>query len=313
MLFFQFGFLLAGYAYAHGIATWFRDRKCLQVGIHLALILISLAILPITPDPDLKPTPETNPAWGIIILLLQTVGLPFIVVSASGPLLQHWFASAFAGASPYRLYAISNVGSLLGLISYPFLIEPLVGLRLQTQLWSGTYVLYGLLAAFCAWLMLSRSSSQATDSSSTTDTAPAPAPAIRNRFLWGAFATLGSVLLLASTNQMCQDIVVIPFLWVLPSVFTSSPSSSVSTIPAGITEASGSRSPPHVGGARKAPHEGLSRSRAGHHQAVAIYMAAMFTCCMVCHGEMVRLNRHRVISPHSTSSSRSEVLSADCL
>jgi hypothetical protein len=149
MLCFQIG-LLAGYAYAHGLVACFRNHPRKQAAIHFCLILVSLTFLPITPTDAMKPETAADPTWEIVLLLLKTVGLPFIVISASGPLIQHWFFSASNGASPYRLYAVSNFGSLLGLLSYPFLFEPLFGLRQQTQLWSGTYVVYGICATLCA-------------------------------------------------------------------------------------------------------------------------------------------------------------------
>ena len=116
MLCFQIG-LLAGYAYAHGLVACFRNHPRKQAAIHFCLILVSLTFLPITPTDAMKPETAADPTWEIVLLLLKTVGLPFIVISASGPLIQHWFFSASNGASPYRLYAVSNFGSLLGLLS----------------------------------------------------------------------------------------------------------------------------------------------------------------------------------------------------
>ncbi len=110
LLFFQVG-LLGGYAYAHGLVSFLRNRPKWQVGIHFSLLALCFLILPITPDESLKPTGEsTSPIGGIIRLLASTVGFPYLLLSASGPLLQHWFGDAFPGRSPYRLYAISNVG-----------------------------------------------------------------------------------------------------------------------------------------------------------------------------------------------------------
>ncbi len=287
MLFFQFG-LLAGYAYAHALATWLRERKRAQVSIHLAVIALSFILLPVTPDAGLKPDAATDPAWGIVTLLLRTVGLPFFAISASGPLLQHWFASAFPGRSPYRLYAVSNAGSLLGLVSYPFVIEPLFGLRLQTEIWSVTYVLYGGLAALCARQLLKRPASRENGPPSAEDNA-AP-PLARDRILWAAFAALGSLLLLATTNQMCQDIAVVPFLWVLPlSLYLltfiiafdhSRWYRRAIWIPLALAAS--------IGLALLLNHDYFGEELPIVIQ-VAVYMGSMFACCMVCHGEMVRL------------------------
>jgi len=162
MLFFQVG-LLGGYAYAHLLVQQFRSRPHMQVGIHLGLLLVSLLLLPITPGESLKPENADSPVLGIVTLLLLTVGLPYVVISASGPLLQHWFGAAAPGKSPYRLYAVSNLGSLLGLVSYPFLFEPRLKLGEQTLLWSFGYVGYGLLAALCGWLFLRKGASAAPE------------------------------------------------------------------------------------------------------------------------------------------------------
>ena len=133
LLFFQCG-LLGGYAYAHGLVTLLREKRALQVGIHLGLLALSLYFIPITPDDALRPdSVSENPVGGILKLLSLTVGFPYLLLSASGPLLQHWFAEIYPGKSPYRLYAISNVGSILGLLTYPFVFEPLMGCLLYTS------------------------------------------------------------------------------------------------------------------------------------------------------------------------------------
>lgn len=286
MLCFQIG-LLAGYAYAHGLVTYFRNHPRRQAAIHFSLILASLVFLPITPTDAMKPEATADPAWGIVLLLLKTIGLPFIVISASGPLIQHWFFSASKGASPYRLYAVSNLGSLLGLLSYPFLFEPLLGLRQQTQLWSGAYVVYGICATLCAWGFIQN---QPQVEAKTEDTSPAPAPTFQNRVLWGVFAALGSIVLLATTNQMCQDVAVVPFLWVLPLslyLITFIISFDHSRwyhrgiwIPLTAITVAALVYLLNQDYADVAMHISFQ---------VGIYLSAMFCCCMLCHGEMVRL------------------------
>ena len=104
--------------------------------------------MPITPSESLKPDSVSSPIWDIIILLGSTVGFPYVMVSSTGPLLQHWFSKKFTDKSPYRLYALSNLGSLLGLLSYPFLFEPNFGLYSQTIGWS---IGYGVFILFCGW------------------------------------------------------------------------------------------------------------------------------------------------------------------
>src|SRR5439155_16691419 len=121
MLFFQL-VLLGGYAYAHLSARLLKPR--LQAVLHLALLLAALLFLPIIPAAAWKPPSPADPAWRILQLLFACVGLPYFVLSTTGPLMQEWFRRLRPGASPYRLYALSNLGSLLALISYPFAFEP---------------------------------------------------------------------------------------------------------------------------------------------------------------------------------------------
>ncbi len=120
MLVFQV-LLFAGYAYAHFTSQYLSNRS--QAILHLALLAGAMCILPITPDASWKPAPADSPAWRIILLTICTVGLPYFLLSSTGPLLQRWFSCTHADISPYRLYALSNVGSLLALLSYPVFFE----------------------------------------------------------------------------------------------------------------------------------------------------------------------------------------------
>jgi len=256
MLFFQ-TMLLAGYFYAHVVAVRLSPRR--QAIVHLSLLLVSLLTLPIIPDAAWKPQGDELPAPRILALLLMTVGIPYLLLATTGPLMQRWFSLARPGRSPYRLYALSNVGSLSALLTYPVLLEPLLRLENQALTWSAGYVLFVALAAWCGWQMLgvsqrasnesptgdadqgSRSGSPATavspqivgnaaegatgvdpglsgDPATTAtqppnDSAPPPRGTI---FLWLGLAMAPSVMLLATTNQMCQEVAVVPFLWVLP-------------------------------------------------------------------------------------------------
>ncbi len=222
MLFFQLG-LLAGYIYAHVLARYLKQRQ--QVVLHVFLLLLSLLSLPITPDPALKPIGGDDPVWGIIRLLLFTVGAPYVLISSTGPLLQHWYRVKYADRSPYRLYALSNLGSLLGLISYPFLVEPNMVLGTQTFFWSCGYLVF---FAACLWSgssffrgkrgkrgkkgSASSLSSEKVTSASDVEQAPAPARPL----LWLGLSACASVLFLAVTSKITQDVSVIPFLWVVP-------------------------------------------------------------------------------------------------
>jgi spermidine synthase len=282
MLFFQVG-LFAGYAYAHGLATYLTPRR--QVIVHLALLFAALLSLPITPDPASRPESSGDPSIAILGLLLRTVGVPYVALAASAPLLQRWFSHATPGRSPYRLYALSNLGSLLGLLSYPFVIEPRLALGTQTIAWSTGFGLYTLLCIVSASPLLR---------TRQVDPAPAcPTRAVENsesdRGLWMALPACATTVLLATTNQMCQDFAVIPFLWVLPLSFYLLSfilcfgddrwyfrpvwlSLMVLCVAALVSL--------------------LLKDYADEEMAfpyqIAIYIAAMFSCCMVCHGELVR-------------------------
>ena len=211
MLFFQV-MLLAGYAYAHCSITWLRPRQ--QVLLHLALLVVAVCLLPIAPGEHWKPVGNAQPTGHILWLLLACIGLPYLVLAATGPLLQAWFSRSHPGVSPYRLYALSNVGSLLALFAYPFAIEPHLTRQTQALVWSAGLIGYALLAALCGRAVWLRGDTATT--AATADATPTAAPSWTQRLLWLALPACGVVLLLAITNKLCQDIAVVPFLWVLP-------------------------------------------------------------------------------------------------
>lgn len=216
MLFFQVG-LLIGYAYAHLLVSKLRQHRRWQVGIHLTLLVVALLMLPITPPEALKPVgADVSPVGGIVSLLFMTVGLPYIIISASGPLLQHWFSRVSPDRSPYRLYAISNAGSLLALLTYPLVFEPNLRLGQQTGLWSALYVIYVFFVGICAWRFLKKGEASALLPEPRLSVGEAKKPLLSDWFLWIALACCGSVLLLSTTNRICQDVATVPFLWVLP-------------------------------------------------------------------------------------------------
>src|ERR1700688_5198043 len=156
MLFFQL-LLVAGYAYSHLIASRLQPRR--QVIVHIALVsacvllMGALALIwqsPITPGPNWKPLNPDFPITRIFGLLIVSIGLPFFILSTTGPLLQTWFAQSHQGASPYRLYALSNIGSLLALVTYPFVVEPALSLRAQALLWSLLFGFFSIGVVLCA-------------------------------------------------------------------------------------------------------------------------------------------------------------------
>ncbi len=221
MLFFQTA-LLAGYAYAHWLGS--RRRTKVSAWVHMALLAGSIALLPVTPSATLwKPAASDNPSGHILLLLAATVGAPYFLLSSTTPLLQRWFHNMHPGESPWRLYALSNAGSFLALFSYPFLIEPWLRLRTQAILWSAGYLAFAGLCAWAAWH--SRGAIHAQEAEGSDDPGkltqeeldPAPArPATGDVLLWLGLSIVTSVLLLATTSQISQEVAVIPFLWIAP-------------------------------------------------------------------------------------------------
>ena len=207
LLFFQV-LLLAGYAYAHWLGS--RASIRLQGSLHIALLALSLAFLPIAPRVDLwKPAASADPSARILLLLTATVGGPYFLLAATGPLLQRWFHISGRLRSPWRLYALSNFGSFAALLSYPFAVEPFVRLRTQVWIWSAFYSLFVLLCGWIAWQVRGTKPDSAGD-----EQEPGPHPTALTLVFWLALSMCGSTLLLATTNQISQDIAVNPFLWV---------------------------------------------------------------------------------------------------
>ena len=214
MLFFQV-VLLGGYAYAHVSIRWFTPK--VQGAVHLALLAVALTQLPITPAETWKPTAADLPTWRILLLLTATIGFPYMVLSSTAPLLQSWFSRVHGNRSPYRLYALSNLGSLLALVSYPFVVEPLLTRSAQVVMWSTGFGLFAVVCGVCAvWIW--RADAGPVHTADRADSTPenTSQPTLGVRALWLTLATCAAVLLLAITNQITVDIAVVPFLWVLP-------------------------------------------------------------------------------------------------
>jgi hypothetical protein len=279
LLFFQV-LLLAGYAYAHWLGT--RRSARLQGSLHMALLAASLAFLPIAPRVDLwKPTSSADPSGRILLLLVATIGGPYFLLAATGPLLQRWFHMTDATRSPWRLYALSNLGSFAALLSYPFAVEPFVRLQTQVWIWSAFYALFALLCGWTAWRMRSVKPEPAP-----ADEEPSARPTPWTVVFWLALSMCGSILLLATTNQISQDIAVNPFLWVAALsiylltfmlVFQSERfyRRTLFAVAAGVLAPVGCI----------VPNAAVRLSIATQ---LAIYLAALFVTCMVCHGELAR-------------------------
>jgi hypothetical protein len=290
MVFFQ-TLLFAGYAYAHLSAKYLGPYA--QAAVHIGLLAAAVWLLPIAPDLAWKPGAESAPTWRILSLLAASVGLPYFVLSATGPLVQSWFCRSYPGRSPYRLYALSNLGSLVALLAYPFYLEPHFAVGRQASLWTGGFVLFALLCgALALGAARTRRVAASEETGSRTDDPDAAPPGWRVRLAWLGLPALASMMLLATTNHVCQDVAVMPFLWVAPlSLYLLSfivcfdhpgwywrKAYALAALFALL--AVGFIDQLITGGS------GLSFSFV---QEVGLHFVALFALCMVCHGELVRL------------------------
>lgn len=205
--------LLLGYIYAHFLVTRFPVRR--QVVVHTAFLIASLVVLPITPDTAWRPSGDEPPVLHIALLLLATVGLPYALLASSAPLLQAWIVRASPGSATYSYYALSNVGAVLGLVTYPFVVEPMVGLVQQTQFWSVGYAAFAFGSVLCG-LALRRKYQEEPLQPKETEFESRPVSRLQGKRLWLTLAAVGVIVLMASTNQLCRDVIVIPLLWIVP-------------------------------------------------------------------------------------------------
>src|SRR5512142_1044617 len=193
LVFFQF-MLLIGYAYSDWTTRRLPSRR--QVALHVLLLVLSLASLPIVPEVSWKPVGDDDPVWRILGLLLATIGLPYFLLSPTGPLVQAWFARTFPAGTVYRLFALSNFGSLLALIAYPFAVEPWITTPQQSYGWTAGYVLFVLLCIGSAAYSLRTESRFASARKSVDLVNDGPAPGLRDYSLWLLLSAMGSFMLL---------------------------------------------------------------------------------------------------------------------
>ena len=288
MLFFQM-VLLAGYAYSHGVIRGLSPKRLSM--LHIALLAASLLVLPVIPGTAWKPAGGEEPTLRILGLLAVTIGLPYFMLSTTGPLLQAWFARdpAMGGRPPYRLYALSNLGSMLALLTYPVVVEPSLASRTQAYVWSGGFVLFGALCAYAAWRSSQFAPSGAAEVNNSGD--PAGRPTALNMLAWAGLAACASSLLLSVTNHLTQNVASVPFLWILPL------SLYLLTFILCFDSDFWYRRwlflrlfAVAVGGMAYAIH--ADSESMPLKVAIPLFTAGLFTCCMVCHGELSRMKPH---------------------
>jgi len=278
LLFFQ-ACLLAGYAYAHWLGSLANVR--IQAGIHIGLLLGSLAFLPLRPNAAIwKPASAVDPSGRILLLLTMTVGGPYLLLSATAPLLQRWFTMDNPEKSPWRLYALSNFGSFLALLSYPIVFEPLLRLPTQGAIWAVLYLVFAVFCGFTAW-RLRYVKSRATPENGVERAAR---PTVAAVLFWLGLSACGSMLLIATTNQISQDIAVSPFLWVVTLAiylltFVLAFESDRFYRRTFFAIAAGLLAP--IACALPSISIGLSLG-----WQLVVYLIALFVTCMICQGEL---------------------------
>jgi hypothetical protein len=297
MLFFQI-VLLLGYMYAHWLNRAFEPRR--QAIVHTVVLAASLAALPIVPGEHWKTAEIGQPSMRILALLGATVGLPYFLLSSTSPLLQAWYARTHKQGLPYRLFALSNFASLLALLSFPTLIEPNLATQATAKVWSAVYVAFAGVCALTAW----RSSGglSAAPAARAYEGEAIERPSWTLRALWLGLAASASILLLAVTTHLTQDVAPIPFLWIVPltaylltfivcfemprlyarRVFLPLFVLSLAFMAFRLWPSHREVSAPILHNLAHLDSKWIIRS----------FVAALFIACMVCHGELARLKPH---------------------
>src|SRR5258708_4864633 len=297
LMFFQLS-LLAGDVFSYFSIRYLKPKA--QAPGHLGLPAVRPLLPPAPPLPSWKSVGSGDPTLGIVLVLSGTVGLPYFMLSTTGPLLQAWYAAARPGSIPYRLFALSNAASLLALISFPVAVEPYLSSRVQGLAWSASY---GIFVVMCAAVAIRASKLGRVDMPAADDEALSEPPSWRRQLLWIALPACASALLLAVTNHMTQNVAPFPFLWVLTlslylisfilcfeserfylrSLFLPLLAIALPLMAAGIyftlTQEDNKWS---------WSHDGNLNLRLAY----PLFSAGLFICCMVCHGELARLKPH---------------------
>ena len=285
LMFFQF-LLLFGYAYSDWTTRHLKPRR--QIALHIALLAVSFASLPIVADSAWKPAGDEDPSSRILGLLGVTIGLPYFLLSTTGPLVQAWFARSFPAGTVYRLFALSNFGSLLALVCYPFVLEPWVTTATQARGWSVAYGVFVVLCIATAVYSLRAYGAAAPVAAAEEQANDAPAPTLGDFGLWLLLSAMGSFMLLAVTNHITHDVASVPFLWILPLTIYLMTfilcfegrgwyRRSIFVGPLLVV----------VGAMAWALH--TDRTLHDIREAVALFSVGLFVCCMFFHGELAAM------------------------
>jgi hypothetical protein len=281
LLFFQ-SLLMVGYGYAFVVSSRVAPRR--QGRVHLLVLTFAAVVLLFPADPLASLSDSLPPVLRILILLFVSIGLPYIALAATAPLMQEWFNRIHGGPHPYRWYALSNAAALTALITYPVLIEPALSLSAQKWCWTGGFLVY---AAAVAWCAAGIGNTNAAASPPPDLRAPGARPALRRVALWTALAAAGSVMLLATTNQITQEVASVPLLWMLPLIIYL-----ITFIICFDRERWYDRRVfgPFLAATMTVAVSVLARQTAPYFWIqLVVYLATLFAGCMVCHGELVRL------------------------
>ncbi len=279
LVFFQ-AVLLGGYAYAD-LTTRLGARR--QAMLHVALLVVSLACLPILASTGWKPLGNEEPVGRILLLLAATIGLPYFLLSTTTPLLQAWYWQRFRSAVPYRLFALSNFASLLALIGFPVLFEPYFTLPQLGWVWSALFACLVALCGATAWRSMRAIVAQPNGHAAETATAVAPLSGAV-QLTWLGLAALASVMLLAVSNHVTQNISSVPFLWVLPLALYLLTFIFAFDHPRWYR-----RMPFLLALGVLTPWMAYEIASLTLRIAVPLYFTGLFVACMVCHGELARL------------------------
>jgi hypothetical protein len=297
LLFFQTA-LLAGYAYADAVTRWLSLKR--QVMLHMALLAVAALTMPILVSEGWRPQGSEEPISRILLLLTATIGLPYFLLATTTPLVGAWYARRFQAAAPYRLFALSNLASLLALLGFPFLIEPQLGNRQVTWVWSALFGIFAVLCATLGWRTLKSGEPQDRNSAAEasgaaqpqvqTATAPHATADAASRtqdsgpWTWILLSAVGSAMLLGVTSHLTQNISSAPLLWVFPLALYL------------MTFIISFDHPRWYLRGLFLPLAGLSlplmawlSDSLALKQVTPVYALGLFVVCMACHGELARL------------------------